>query len=346
MRVLVGMSGGVDSTTSAFLLKQMGHEPVGINLVLNGDSSSAAGAERCAEYLDIEFHAVDMSDEFARRVKTPFAESYLSGETPNPCIICNREIKFGLMMELMEKYGCEKLATGHYVGSEYSEKYGQYVLKKGVDPGKDQSYFLWEIDSDRLSKTVFPLAGLIKPQVREIAQAQGLPCAHSPESQDVCFIPDGNCAAFIARFTGKKPAPGKFIDTTGKVLGTHRGIAAYTVGQRKGLGISAEHPLYVLRKDGVENTVLLGKNEELFSDTVYLRSVRLITGESRCRVQAKIRYSVTTHPAELVVKDGFGVLKFDVPQRAPTPGQSAVFYDGDTVLGGGFITETEADGVI
>lgn len=339
MRVLVGISGGVDSAVTAMLLKKQGYEPVAVNLRL-ADKTENDSAAHCAEFLNIEFHSVDMTESFERLVKQPFADIYLSGKTPNPCVICNRYIKFGLMAELMKEYDCSHLATGHYVRSEFDESIGRWVLKKGKDPKKDQSYFLWSLSQEQLSKTLFPLGEYVKSQVREMAKQEGIPCASNPESQDVCFIPDGDCAGFIQRFTGKQPVIGNFVDTEGKILGKHRGIAAYTVGQRKGLGISSDAPLYVLSKNVETNTVVLGRNEQLFSDTVKVDELNWIAAdgkENNITVQTKIRYSTVTSKAILVHNGKSGVLHFKEPQRAPSPGQSAVFYDGDTVMGGGII---------
>ena len=339
MRVLVGISGGVDSAVTALLLKKQGYEPVAVNLMLT-DKTENIGAKQCAEFLNIEFHSVDMTAEFDALVKMPFSDTYLCGKTPNPCVICNRYIKFGLMAELIERFECEKLATGHYVRCDFDENSGRWLLKKGIDAKKDQSYFLWSLSQKQLSKTLFPLGELTKDQVREIARSENIPCASNPESQDVCFIPDGDCAAFIAEFTGNMPVEGDFVDTSGKVLGRHRGIAAYTIGQRKGLGISSDAPLYVLNKDASSNTVILGRNEELFSDTVHITDLNLISvdgADMEINVQAKIRYSNTSAEAVLKVDGNSGILKFAQNQRAPSPGQSAVFYDGDVVVGGGII---------
>lgn len=339
MRVLVGISGGVDSAVTAWLLKQQGYEPVAVNLLLS-EKSENVGAKQCAEFLDIEFHSVDMTEAFDRLVKGPFAETYLNGETPNPCVICNKYVKFGLMAELMERFGCEKLATGHYVRSEFDENAGRWVLKKGLDSKKDQSYFLWSLSQTQLSKTLFPLGQYTKEQVREIAKTANIPCASNPESQDVCFIPDGDCAKFIAEFTGKKPIPGKFVDCNDKILGNHRGIAAYTIGQRKGLGISSDAPLYVINKDAASNTVILGRNEQLFSNIVNVRDLNWIAvdgTQKEIMVQAKIRYSNSTAVALVRNNGETAELNFSQPQRAPSPGQSAVFYDDDVVIGGGII---------
>lgn len=339
MRVLVGISGGVDSAVTAWLLKQQGYEPVAVNLLLS-EKNENIGARQCSEFLGIEFHSVDMTEEFDRLVKMPFAETYLNGETPNPCVICNRYVKFGLMADLMERFSCEKLATGHYVRSEFDENLDRWVLKKGMDSKKDQSYFLWSLGQKQLSKTLFPLGQYTKEQVREIAKNANIPCASNPESQDVCFIPDGDCAKFIAEFTGKKAVPGKFVDGYGKILGDHRGIAAYTIGQRKGLGISSDAPLYVIKKDAASNTVILGRNDDLFSDTVNISDLNWISVDGMQKeitVQAKIRYSNSTAEAVVTNNGETAVLKFSQPQRAPSPGQSAVFYDGDIVVGGGII---------
>lgn len=339
MRVLVGISGGVDSAVTALLLKQKGYEPVAVHLLL-ADNTENENARKCAEFLGIEYHCEDMTSKFAARVKKPFAEIYLKGQTPNPCVICNKEIKFGLMAELMEKYNCEKLATGHYVRSEFNENISRWVLKKGVDTKKDQSYFLWSLTQEQLANTIFPLGDLTKEQVRGIAVNADIPVAASPESQDVCFIPDGDCGAFIANFTGVTSVCGDFVDADGKVLGKHKGIANYTVGQRKGLGISSDAPLYVINKDAYTNTVILGRNEQLFSDTIKLSDLNFISlcgTETEVQVDAKIRYSTNSAEAMFIVDGAEGVLKFTDHQRAPAPGQSAVFYIGDTVAGGGII---------
>lgn len=339
MRVLLGMSGGVDSTVAAYLLKQQGHDVVGVTLCLNGTEDST-NAQKCAEALGIEFHAVNIQNEFSKLVKTPFAEGYMKGITPNPCVICNKHIKFGVMADLCENYNCDALSTGHYVKSEFSEKFNRFVLKKGVDSKKDQSYFLWSLTQNVLRNTIFPLADMTKPEIITIAQREVLPCVGSKESQDVCFIPDGDCLAFISDFTGIRPVPGDFVTEDGRILGQHRGICAYTVGQRKGLGISADAPLYVLKKDAEANTVTLGYSEKLFHKKVFIKDINLIAFDkldNEITVDAKIRYSPNTAKAVLKIDGDRGSLTFETPQRAPSPGQSAVFYDGDILLGGGEI---------
>lgn len=339
MRVLVGLSGGVDSAVAAFLLKQEGYEPVAVNLML-AEKIENAGAARCAEFLGIEFHGIDMTEKFDKLVKEPFCRTYLEGETPNPCVTCNKYIKFGLMAELMKKLSCEKLATGHYVRSCFDDKRKRWILKKGADTKKDQSYFLWQLTQEQLSKTLFPLGDLTKTEIREIAARENIPCASNPESQDVCFVPDGDCAGFIAGYTGILPKSGDFIDENGKVLGRHRGITAYTIGQRKGLGISSDAPLYVLSKNADTNTVVLGRNDSLFSENIRVKDLNFIAierAETEIPVEAKIRYSNNTAEAVLTCRENDGMLKFSQPQRAASPGQSAVFYDGDVVIGGGII---------
>ncbi len=339
MRVLVGLSGGVDSAVAAFLLKQKGFEPVAVNLML-AEKSENIGAANCAEFLGIEFHSIDMTDKFDKLVKEPFCRTYLEGETPNPCVTCNKFIKFGVMAELMQELNCEKLATGHYVRSCYDDVRKRWILKKGVDTKKDQSYFLWQLTQEQLSKTLFPLGELTKPEIREIAAREKIPCASNPESQDVCFVPDGDCSGFIAGFTGILPKCGDFVDKNGKVLGRHRGITAYTIGQRKGLGISSDAPLYVLSKNAGTNTVVLGRNDSLFSENVRVKDLNFIgikSTDTEIPVEAKIRYSTNTAEAVLICEGDEGLLKFSQPQRAASPGQSAVFYDGDVVIGGGII---------
>lgn len=339
MRILVGLSGGVDSTAAALLLKEKGHTPVGVYLRLNPGDSPERAAE-CAESLGLEFHSPKYYSEFEQLVKEPFCRSFLQGETPNPCVICNKEIKFGVLQRLAEEYSCEKMATGHYVQKETDPETGRPVLYMGSDEGKDQSYFLWQLSAEQLKQTEFPLGKLTKAQVRVIAEKAGLPSASSKDSQDICFIPEGDCGSFIAEFTGILPVSGPFMTREGTVLGQHRGLCRYTIGQRKGLGISAETPLYVLEKRVADNAVIVGKEEELYYKTVFLRDINW-QQEKMDFVWAKLRYSRKTASARFEQYGNGGILLFDEPQRAPSPGQSAVLYDGRRLLGGGIISGFE-----
>lgn len=339
MRIMIGLSGGVDSTVAAYLLKKNGHDVIGVHMLLN-DGDLSDRAKTVADALDIEFYSIDFRNEFHKYVKEPFCDSYLKGETPNPCVICNYYLKFGELLKFADSMQCDKLATGHYVRSTVDSIEGYTYLSAGLDKNKDQSYFLWALSQRQLSRTLFPLGNYTKQQVRTIARSNNLPSAESSESQDICFIPDGDCLSFISRFTGKNANEGLFVDTSGTILGTHRGISAYTVGQRKGLGISAAYPLYVIKKEFSSNTVILGKEENLYYKDVYLEKLNIQLHKYK-ELTAKIRYSKNSAPVSLELTDTGAILHFKEPQRAPSPGQSAVLYSGDDLVGGGIIVSAK-----
>ena len=337
-KVLAAMSGGVDSSVCAVLLQRMGYEVIGVTMMLSGETE-VSSAESTCKSLGIEFHAVDMRDSFDKNVIAPFVSSYLSGETPNPCISCNRALKFGALFDLADSLGCRYLATGHYVKKTGSP--GNWSISIADDITKDQSYVLYNLTQNQLDRLLFPLGELTKAEVREIAESLGLEAAHKPESQDICFIPDGDYAGFITEYTGKELSPGNFIDTGGNVIGRHKGVAAYTIGQRRGLDLPMGQRVYVISKDAEKGTVTVGTEAELMTDTVLVRDVVFTSGTAPTEpvsVTARLRYSQKPQPAELSFDGQLAVLKFDSPQRAPAPGQAAVFYVGDTVLGGGTIT--------
>ena len=350
-RALVAMSGGVDSAVAALLTQRAGYECVGCTMRLHGGDGPDAPAGSCCSLRDVEdarsvahrlgmpYYVFNFSDDFEEKIIAKFAESYFAGRTPNPCIDCNRYMKFEKLFDRADVLGCEYVVTGHYARIE--EENGRFLLKRGLDPAKDQSYVLYAMTQAQLRRTLFPLGGLTKDRTRAIAAENGFVNADKPDSQDICFVPDGDYAAAIERFTGKKSPPGNFVDPDGNVLGTHKGIIRYTVGQRRGLGIPAEKKYYVTRVDPVSNTVTLSFGEGLFTDTVTVREPNLIAVdriEGEMRVQAKIRYRHPAQPAVVTQPDeNTLVLKFDAPQRAVTAGQAAVLYLGDTVLGGGVI---------
>jgi tRNA-specific 2-thiouridylase len=346
-KVMVAMSGGVDSSVAAYLLIQQGFDVAGMTLKLfERDISESNGnditdAERVAESLGIKYYIQDLSSEFKTCVMDRFAESYRRGDTPNPCIFCNKTIKFGRMLEIASGMGYDHIATGHYARSCYDETLHRWVIKKALNLSKDQSYVLYTLSQEQISKTLFPLGDMTKAEVRDIAKTLGFDVADKPESQDICFIPDGDYKAFIERSYGIEANEGNFVDVNGRVLGRHRGIIGYTTGQRRGLGVSAEKPLYVLWKDMERNEVVLGGSDALFKRRLTVREANLLSVErllSPMEVSAKIRYSQTS--AEAVISplnDSRIQVDFCKPQRAPTRGQSAVFYQGDIVVGGGII---------
>ncbi len=342
-KILVAMSGGVDSSVCAHLLREAGYDCIGATMHLHDatNTDEAEDARRIAESLGMPFEILDFSEEFGRHVIDYFIQTYREGGTPNPCVECNRTMKFGCLLNAATALGCAKLATGHYARVE--QVGDRYLLKKAVDPTKDQSYVLWSLSQEQLSRVVFPLGDLTKEEARRIALENGFCNAARRDSQDICFIPDGDYVAFIERTTGETFPAGKFLDVTGKVLGEHQGLLRYTIGQRKGLGIAFGKPTYVCKKNAKDNTITLGSNEELFTHELTAHAVNLIACDridAPMRVEAKARYTAKASWAtvEQTGEDEIRVV-FDEAQRAISAGQSVVLYDGDTVIGGGTITE-------
>ncbi|MBE6854764.1 MAG: tRNA 2-thiouridine(34) synthase MnmA [Ruminococcus sp.] len=347
-RVLLGMSGGVDSTASALLLLEQGYDVTGVTLQLFSRTEGCAAQKDCddaaaaAKKLGIPHRVVDFSAQFRDTVQQNFISEYLCARTPNPCIICNREIKFGAMAQLAAAEGFDFVATGHYAQITCDD--GVYHLRRGKDLNKDQSYVLYFLSQDQLRQIHFPLGGLTKAEVREIAAAAGLANAEKQESQDICFVPDGDYAGFIQRTAGAVPPPGNFISPDGEILGEHRGLIHYTVGQRRGLGISFGSPRYVTAKNAAENTVTLAPNEHLFADVVSVTDCRWDSRIPDVPINAEVKLRYTQRdpqPAQITADGNCAVLQFDAPQRAVTPGQTAVFYQKDIVLGGGLIEKGE-----
>lgn len=342
--VLAAMSGGIDSSAAALLLKEDGHKTDGATMLFYPSSpteDSLRVAKRTCELLGMRHYTLDFQDAFREHVIKKFAESYMRGETPNPCVDCNRRLKFAEYIREADRLGYEKIATGHYAQTEFDAASGRWILKKGIDETKDQSYFLYTLSQNDLAHTLFPLGKLTKAEIREIVKDKELPSAHRAESQDICFLPDGDYKTFIEREFGYKGIPGNFVDSNGNVLGRHEGAIAYTLGQRRGLGVPAESRLYVLGKDMTKNEVTLGKEQELFTKRINVSEINLIAVEkitAPTKIDVKIRYSRSSAEAMLFPEEnGSAVIEFIGSQRAPARGQAAVFYDGDTVIGGGTI---------
>lgn len=350
---MIAMSGGVDSSVAAYLMREAGFDCVGVQMKLfeNEDAGlsresaccsleSAEDARRVAFGLDMPFYVWNFSDEFRCEVIDRFAAAYAAGRTPNPCIDCNRYLKFGALLRRARALGFDALATGHYARVEKSD--GQYLLKKAADETKDQSYVLYMLSQAELSLLRLPLGELRKSETRQIAARQGFAVARKPDSQDLCFAPDGDYAAAAERALGRAFAPGDFVDAEGRVLGRHAGIGRYTLGQRRGLGISNEAPLYVCGIEPAENRVVLGGPEALLSRTLEANDFNWIAGrapDGPLRARAKVRYRQPEQPATVTPTGPDSVrVVFDEAQRAITPGQIVVLYDGDIVLGGGTIT--------
>lgn len=343
-KVLVAISGGVDSAVAAYLLLEKGYDVTGIMLRLydKPDSTDASDAQSLCEKLNIDFVYPDYRQEFKELVINRFANSYLAGEIPNPCVDCNRYVKLPFVYDYAKKNGFDFIATGHYATVGYDDKTERYTLMKGLDKSKDQSYVLYNLSQEMLSKLLLPIGELSKAQVREIAQEQGFVNAHKRDSQDICFI-SGNYYDYLKDNFGISLEEGDFLDKEGNVLGKHKGAVCYTRGQRKGLGLALPQPMYVLCKDMKANTVTLGFNEDLFSDTVIAEdvnfvSIKEIKGE--IPVFARVRYNQPEQQGvAFMTESGKLCVRFTSPQRAVTSGQSLVLYDGDKVLAGGKITE-------
>jgi tRNA-specific 2-thiouridylase len=370
MKIAVAMSGGVDSSAAAAALKEAGHALVGFTMQLwnqrrglnvdeNGEPlpsrccslDDVYDARRVAEELGFPFYVLNLEKDFERDVVGPFVQSYLEGETPIPCVACNSRLKFASLDRLAQSLGCEKVATGHYARVRFDEAANRYRLLRGLDARKDQSYFLWELTQGQLSRVLFPLSELTKADTREIARRHNLAVAEKSESQEICFVPDGDYAGFIDRYleaegrAGDAPGAGEIVDAGGRKVGEHAGVHRYTVGQRRGIGVSAERPLYVVQIDARRGRVVVGGEEELLSREFVARGVNWIAFDGVSDpVRAEVRVRYRHEPAQATVEmigDARARVTFDEPQRAITPGQATVFYRGDEVLGGGWIARGE-----
>jgi len=359
------MSGGVDSSTVAAMLRADGHNVIGLTMQLwnqrrlagrVGMPESVQGrccslddvydARRVAQQIGIPYYVVNHEERFERDVVRPFVEEYLSGRTPIPCSLCNNHLKFDQLLIVAQQIGAERVATGHYARVSFDEALGRWLLKRPADHSKDQTYFLFGLTQDQLSRTLFPLGDMTKPEVRELARKHGLALAEKPDSQEICFVPGGDYKRFIDAYLTEQgeslpDTAGELVTTSGEVIGEHTGIHNFTVGQRKGLGVATGSPLYVIQISGADNQVIVGSNEHLYSKTLRARRVNLISVDDvrkPMRVAVKIRHRHEPAPA-VIERAGEEILvTFDELQRAITPGQAAVFYDGDIVVGGGWIS--------
>jgi tRNA-specific 2-thiouridylase len=363
--IAVAMSGGVDSSTVAAMLRSEGHNVVGLTMQLwnqrrlaghEGMPESVQGrccslddvydARRVAETLGIPYYVVNQEERFERDVVRPFVEEYLSGRTPIPCSLCNNHLKFDQLLIVAQQIGAEALATGHYARVNFDEPSGRWLLKRPTDSSKDQTYFLFGLTQEQLSRTIFPLGEMTKPEVRELARRHGLAAADKPDSQEICFVPGGDYKKFLDAYLSEQGSSlpdtsGELVTTDGKVIGEHSGVHNFTVGQRKGLGVATGSPLYVLQIKGDSGQVVVGDQENLYSRTLRAHRVNLISAASLDepkRVTVKIRHRHEPAPATLESSANNELrVTFDQPQRAITPGQAAVFYEGDVVVGGGWI---------
>ena len=355
---LIAMSGGVDSSVAAWLMQRDGFDCTGVTMRLTrNEAVNTEGLHTCCSERDIEdaaevayamdipYEVLDFTADFQEKIIDKFIRVYEAGGTPNPCIDCNRYMKFDHLLRWAEAHGLDHVVTGHYARVEQDEATGRWLLKKGLDENKDQSYVLYNLTQEQLAHVRLPLGGLHKSEVRAIAEQQHFVNARKHDSQDICFVPDGDYARFMEDFTGKHYPAGDFLDVGGRKVGTHSGAVRYTIGQRKGLGLAMGAPVYVCAKDMQANTVTVGPESELFDTIVYANEVNWIAIPeltAPLRVTARTRYHQTEQAATVYpAGEGKFRLEFDQPQRAPTPGQAVVLYQGDTVLGGGTITRVE-----
>lgn len=351
-RAMVAMSGGVDSSVAAHLIKSRGYDAIGVTLRLfDAEEPPEEGSKTCCSLDDVEdaqsvatrlgmkHYTFNFKDEFRREVIGRFIDAYEHCRTPNPCIECNKHIKFKKLLERAKQLEYDYIVTGHY--ARISEENGRFLLKKGLDNTKDQSYVLYSLTQEQLKHTLLPIGEMTKKEVREIAQENGFINARKRDSQDICFVPDGDYASFIRRCSGREYPNGSFVDMDGNVLGEHKGLIKYTVGQRKGLGLALPKPMYVCSLCPEDNTVILGDNSDLFSKELDAEEINLIACEridAPIRVTAKVRYSQSAQPATVWQTGDDSIhVKFDEPQRAITSGQAVVMYDGEIVVGGGVI---------
>ena len=348
-KVLLGMSGGVDSSVSALLLKENGYEPIGMTLELFAGSSCCnvntyIDAKNVCNSIGIPHFTYNCKEQFRKHVIQDFIECYSNCKTPNPCIECNKYMKFGYMWEKPKEMECNYIATGHYAKTEYSEKYGRWVLKKSKAGKKDQSYVLWNIPKELIEHVLFPLSDFEdKEQIREIARKNNLKVANKPDSEDICFVPDGNYKKFLENNSELKPKVGNIVNQKGDILGKHSGLYKYTIGQRKGLGISYKVPLFVIGFNPLKNEVIVGEENELYKKEIIVKDINLLLFDKikdQKEVEVKTRYSSKMAKAK-ISQETENTIKviFDEPQRAITPGQSAVFYIDDIVVGGGKIED-------
>ena len=358
-RVMIGMSGGVDSSVAAYLLKKQGYEVIGVTMKLWQDDEeydliendggccsleAVEDARAVADSIGIPFYVLNFKEVFKEKVIDNFIEEYLQGRTPNPCIACNKHIKFDDLYRRAMALGCDYVATGHYAKIRKDEETGRYELIKSVTDKKDQTYALYNLTQEQLAHTLLPIGDYEKDRVREIAKEMGMEVHNKPDSQEICFVKDNDYANYVKRHSNKRIKEGNFVDTKGNVLGRHKGIIYYTIGQRKGLGIAFGKPMFVLDINAKTNEVVLGSNEDLFNNELIAKDVNLITIDEitePIRVEAKIRYSAKPSPATVYNngKDSIRIV-FDEPQRAITKGQSVVMYQGEKVVGGGIIDKS------